>query len=377
MKKKVVIGISGGVDSAVAAYLLKKQGYEVIGVFMQNWDPYINNESKDSSKSKLNTCEAEYDFEQASLVCKKLGIPIHRVNFIKEYWTMVFEPFLSKYKKGLTPNPDVLCNKYIKFGTFHDYCVKNFDCDFVATGHYAKVNYDKEQDVYELLEAYDDEKDQTYFLCFLNQDQLSKSLFPLSDLTKREVREIANKLELPNWNRKDSTGICFIGERNFRDFLRNYIKNKEGPIIDIDTDETVGKHEGIHLYTIGQRKGLNLGGHESKYFVCRKDPKTNTIFVSNVKNKNKHLNSNQVTSKNFNWISYIPNNNNVELRFRHTKNKIIGKFNIFPNESVAFCYEDAMAVTTGQYVVAYQNGICLGGGEINKVILNNQHHLKI
>lgn len=364
--KKVVIGMSGGVDSSVAAYLLKKQGYDVIGVFMQNWDPFLNNDAAfDTNKDTV--CEAEQDFQVASDIAKHLNIPIYKTNFIKEYWEQVFEPFLDEYKKGNTPNPDVLCNKYIKFGSFHEYCIKNFDVDYIATGHYAKNGYDNTKNEYLLKEAKDDFKDQTYFLCSLNQKQLSKALFPLGDLTKEEVREIAKENGLLNWNKKDSTGICFIGERNFKKFMTSYIENKPGNIIDIATNKIVGKHDGIHLYTIGQRKGINLSGNASKYFICKKDAKNNVIYVTDVANQDKYLLSNQATVKEFNWIGSIPEDNNVEVRFRHTQKKIKATFEILNNEVTIFYKDSSKAVTLGQYAVLYKDGKCLGGGPISEV----------
>lgn len=366
--KKVIVGMSGGVDSSVAAYLLKKQGYDVIGVFMQNWDPYLNKDST-FSQNVDSKCEAEQEFEVASAIAKHLDIPIYRVNFIKDYWTMVFEPFLEQYSKGLTPNPDVLCNKHIKFGAFHKYCFENFDVDYIATGHYAKVKFNDENNIYELIEAKDTHKDQTYFLCSLNQKQLSKTLFPLGDYTKQEIREIAKLNGLDNWNKKDSTGICFIGERNFKQFISNYIENKKGDIIDIKTNLKMGSHNGIHLYTIGQRKGLNLSGNDSRYFVCKKDVEKNILYVTNIENENEFLMNSKVISYDFNWISKIPKKDNtVELRFRHTQQKIGGKFEIIKDNEVLFMFDKkSKAISMGQYIVAYKNGICLGGGTIDKV----------
>lgn len=368
MKKKVIVGMSGGVDSSVTAYLLKKQGHDVIGVFMQNWDPYLNND--DAFKNDENSkCEAEQDFEVAKSVADHLQIPIYRVNFIKEYWTQVFEPFLHQYKSGITPNPDVLCNKYIKFGAFHDYCFNNFkDIDYIATGHYAGVGYNEQTHLYELKEAKDAFKDQTYFLCSLNQKQLSKTWFPLGQYTKYEIREIAKQNGLDNWNRKDSTGICFIGERNFQQFLKNYINPKKGPIIDIKTNQQVGEHNGIYYYTIGQRKGLNLSGFNSRYFVCKKDPLKNIIYVTSVENEDEFLLSTKAIVNEFNWIGNIPSNNNIEVRFRHTQKKISATFNLLDNNKVVVIYKDkSKAVTEGQYLVMYQNGVCLGGGQISEV----------
>lgn len=367
MKKKVVIGMSGGVDSTVAAYLLKKQGYDVIGVFMQNWDPFLNNE-KNYPNNENSVCDAEVEFLVAQQAAKKLDIPIHKVNFIKEYWSQVFEPFINDYKNGITPNPDVLCNKYIKFGAFHKYCIENFAVDYVATGHYAKKGFDNDKNVYLLKEAKDEHKDQTYFLCSLSQTQLAKALFPLQDLTKEEVREIAKSNDLANWNKKDSTGICFIGKRDFATFLESYIENIPGDIIDIKTSKVVGKHKGIHYYTIGQRKGLELSGFKSKYFICKKDTTTNTIYVTDIENENDFLYSCKAVVRDFNWISYVPENNNVEIRFRHTQKKIFGKFYLLKNNRIELLYEQkSKAVTPGQYAVIYQDGICLGGGQIEEI----------
>ncbi len=365
--KRVVIGMSGGVDSSVSAYLLKKSGYDVIAVYMQNWDPYLNNENIKQDVDSV--CDAEQEFMVAKEIADYLEIPIYKTNFIKEYWVNVFEPFLDEYKKGNTPNPDVLCNKYIKFGAFHEYCFENFNVDFIATGHYARKHFNEKNNIFELQEAKDDFKDQTYFLCSLNQKQLSKSLFPIGHLTKEEVRNIAKGAGLLNWNKKDSTGICFIGERNFKEFMNSYIDNNKGKIIDILTGDILGEHNGIHLYTIGQRKGLNLSGLHSKYFVCKKDAENNVVYVTDTIHENKYLFSKKAWLKDFNWISYIPTNNIVEMRFRHTQKKIKGKFLIGENKEVILFYDEkSKSVTNGQYAVLYQDGICLGGGIIFKVL---------
>lgn len=364
--KKVIVGMSGGVDSSVAAYLLKKQGYDVIGVFMQNWDPYLNNDNFNNQ----NVCESEYEFSIAKNVADKLGIKIYKINFIKEYWTQVFVPFLENYKKGTTPNPDVLCNKYIKFGAFHKYCFENFDVDLIATGHYAKVIFNLESNIYELHESKDTNKDQTYFLCQLNQSQLSKSIFPLGDITKKEVRKIAKENGLDNWNKKDSTGICFIGERDFKKFISNYLPVNKGKIIDIKTNKILGNHDGVHLYTIGQRKGLNLSGYQYKYFVCKKDIENNILYVTESIYENSYLYSSSCLVGEFNWISNIPKNNLVEIRFRHSPKKTQGFFENIDTSTTVINYDSkSKSVTEGQYAVIYQNGICLGGGIIKKVFL--------
>lgn len=258
MKQRVVLGLSGGVDSAVAAYVLKQQGYEVIGVFMRNWDSSLNNDILGNPTNDDDICPQEKDYNDAKKVAEHLGIELRRVDFIKEYWDHVFTYFLEEYAKGRTPNPDILCNKHIKFKAFLDYA-KSIEADYIATGHYARVEHHDGQDSI-MLRGIDSNKDQTYFLCQLNQSQLQSSLFPIGNMTKPEVRQLAEDLNLPVAHKKDSTGICFIGERDFREFLKNYIPAKAGKMVDIETGQVVGEHQGIMYYTIGQRKGLGIGG---------------------------------------------------------------------------------------------------------------------
>ena len=251
--KKVVIGMSGGVDSSVAAIKLIEQGYEVIGLFMRNWDAGVNNDILGNPTLTNNICPQEQDYNDALSVCKKIGIPLHRIDFVKEYWDYVFTYFLDELKKGRTPNPDIMCNKYIKFDMFVKEA-KKLGADFIATGHYARIKNNK------LLRAIDDNKDQTYFLSQLSKKQLENVLFPIGDLKKPEVRKIAEEHNLITARKKDSTGICFIGERHFKDFLKNYLPNIPGDIINIETKKRVGEHIGLMYYTIGQRKGLDIGG---------------------------------------------------------------------------------------------------------------------
>ncbi len=266
----VVVGLSGGVDSSVAAYLLKKQGYNVIGLFMVNWE----------ETDEGGNCTAEQDFEDVKRVANKLGIPYYTVNYAKEYRDRVFSYFLEEYAKGYTPNPDVMCNKEIKFGPFLEHAMR-LGADYIATGHYCK-RIDKDNKVY-LYKSFDTNKDQTYFLNQLNQDQLSKTLFPLADIDKTEVRRIASELGLITAEKKDSTGICFIGERNFRQFLKNFLPAKKGEIVDLQGN-VVGEHDGVMYYTIGQRRGLNIGGKNGydtdRWFVVDKDVKTNRLIVN-------------------------------------------------------------------------------------------------
>ncbi len=359
--KKVVVALSGGVDSAIACYLLKQTGYEVEAIFMQNWDSFVNNENYDNKKEK---CDSQYEWEDAKKIAEQLDVKITKVDFIKEYWDYVFKYFLNEYKKGRTPNPDVLCNKYIKFGFFLDYCINKCNCDYIATGHYAKVEH---LDGYSLLKkCKDDSKDQTYFLCSLNQQQLKKTLFPLENITKQEVRKLAQQLKFDIWNKKDSTGICFIGERKFKEFLENYIPNQKGKIVEIETSNQIGEHSGTMYYTIGQNSGLGLGGKKHKYFVCKKDVANNILYVCKEENKNKYLLSHDVFVENFNWIILPRNPNNLKVRFRHRQKLINCKIEILNNNEVHInCDNGCESITAGQYAVLYEDDICLGGGVIN------------
>ena len=269
MDKTVVIGMSGGVDSSVAALLLKQQGYNVIGLYMLNWE----------ETDERGACNADNDYSDVQRVCAKLEIPYYSVNFAKQYQERVFSYFLAEYKAGRTPNPDVLCNREIKFGPFRDYAL-SMGADFVATGHYCGIEHSGGR--HRLLKAADEGKDQTYFLNQVHESQLANVLFPLSDLPKPEVRRLAEKYGLATAEKKDSTGICFIGERNFRKFLQGYMPSKPGKIVSLD-GETVGEHIGLMYYTIGQRKGLDLGGkrgEEGRWFVVKKDLDNNVLYVS-------------------------------------------------------------------------------------------------
>ena len=360
--KTVVVGLSGGVDSAVSAFLLKQQGYNVIAVFMQNWDPLMNNEF--NYQSDKDKCDAQIDFEIAQKIAIQLDIPIYRVEFIKEYWDNVFQYFINEYKNGRTPNPDILCNKYIKFDSFYNYAINNFNCDYIATGHYAKIINENGNSYLGLCK--DKNKDQTYFLCEIKKEYLSKIIFPLQDLTKKEVREIAKKNNLVNFDKKDSTGICFIGERNFRNFLKNYIPNQPGKIVDITNNQIIGEHCGVMYYTIGQRKGLNLGGQKERYFVCKKDIENKIIYVAPNSLENKYLQSNNCILENFNWF-YLPNNfKNIKARFRHRQELQDVNVKII-NNMIIVNYESQKNIVPGQYCVLYQKNKCIGGGQIFKV----------
>ena len=353
---RIVVGISGGVDSSVAAYLLKKQGHEVIGLFMINWD------------EQDGQCTAEEDYEDVKRVCTKIGIPYFSVNYSKEYYDRVFKYFLAEYKAGRTPNPDVLCNREIKFGPFLEKA-RQLGADMIATGHYAKT-IQKDGKAY-LLKAKDLTKDQSYFLNQLNQTQLSSVIFPLADIEKTEVRKIAKELGLSTAEKKDSTGICFIGERNFKNFLKTYLPAQPGEIRTLD-EKVVGRHDGLMYYTIGQRRGLNLGGtkdgNENRWFVLKKDLKNNVLYVSH--GEGEELFSNGLYASEFNWIPEVPQEKEFDclakFRYRQSDQKVHVKVIDKTHIQVDFA-EKQRAITEGQFVVLYtEEGICLGGGIIDK-----------
>lgn len=358
--KKVVVGISGGVDSAVAAYLLKKEGYDVIGLFMRNWDSLLNSETNLVNNEEV--CSQEKDYNDAVDVCKKLDIPLYRKDFVKEYWDYVFKYFLSELEIGRTPNPDIMCNKYIKFDLFIKEA-KKLGVDYVATGHYAVLKNNK------LYKSFDKNKDQTYFLSQLSNKQLENILFPLGNIDKKEVRQIARKLDLSVAEKKDSTGICFIGERNFKKFLTNYIKSSRGDIVNIESKEILGKHDGLINYTIGQRRGLNIGGNDTRLFVVGKDTKSNTLFVA-LGDDNKYLYSDSALIDNMNYISdKKPTKCNAKFRYRQEDQKVSVKY-INDNE-ILVSYQGIKAVTPGQACVLYDDNECIGGGIIKEVYKDN------
>ena len=356
--KTVVIGMSGGVDSSVAAILLKKQGYNVIGLFMRNWDSTINNDYLGNPNLDSDICPQEKDYNDALDVCNKIGIPLHRVDYVKEYWDNVFTYFLDELQKGRTPNPDVMCNKYIKFDLFYKKA-KELGADYIATGHYAKIVDGK------LYRATDKNKDQSYFLAYVNKDIFKEVLFPLQDIEKTEVRDIANKYGLVTAKKKDSTGICFIGERNFRNFLKNYLPNKNGNIVDIESNEIVGEHIGLMYYTIGQRKGLNLGGFSDRSFVVKKDLDNNILYVCSG-DENKYLYSTKAIIKNFNFLT-DEKINKCSCKFRYRQQDIDCNIVYLDNSTIEVMYDGAKAVTPGQFCVLYKDDMCLGGGIIDEV----------
>ena len=360
---KVVIGMSGGVDSSVAAYLLKKEGHEVIGLFMRNWDATINNDIMGNPTLNNNICPQEQDYNDAKDVCDKLGIPLYRVDFVKEYWDYVFTYFLDELKKGRTPNPDIMCNKYIKFDLFIKEA-KRLGCDVIATGHYAR------KDGKYLLRGIDSNKDQTYFLSQLNEKQLENVLFPVGDLNKEEVRKIANEIGLSTASKKDSTGICFIGERNFKEFLKNYMPNIKGDIIDIDTKEKVGEHIGLMYYTIGQRRGLDVGGTLDKLFVVGKDLNKNILYVA-LGEDNEYLYSDSCIVEDVNFNCELrPKECTAKFRYRQKDNDV--KIEYLENGELLVRYNNVKSVTPGQACVFYVGDKCIGGGIIKEVRKNDK-----
>jgi len=356
--KRVVLGMSGGVDSSVAAKLLIDEGYEVIGLFMRNWE-----EEDDDGH-----CTAEADYDDVKEVCSLLGIPYYTVNFARQYMDRVFSYFLREYRLGRTPNPDVLCNREIKFGPFLQYA-RGLGADYIATGHYCGVR--RENGLTYLTKAKDASKDQTYFLNQLSQEQLRDVLFPLQDLEKSQVRAIADEIGLSNAKKKDSTGICFIGERNFREFLSKYFPAQKGEIVTTD-GRVVGEHIGLMFYTLGQRRGLGLGGekeNQGRWFVVEKDMKNNRLVVSH--GDESVLNSKALLcSGGVNWIPKTPQRKSFEcfakFRYRQDDQKVL--VTLRDNGSVHVEFDTPQrAVTEGQYAVFYSGNDCLGGGVIDEV----------
>ena len=347
MKKRVVVGMSGGVDSSVAALLLKEQGYEVVGLFMHNWE-----------EEEGGCCTAAEDWTDVVGVAGKLGIPCYSVNFAEEYMNRVFEYFLDEYKKGRTPNPDVLCNREIKFAPFKDYAME-LGADFVATGHYCDIG--EENGLPVLLKAVDQNKDQTYFLNQVRTRQLKRVLFPLGKLEKPEVRRIAEENGLVTAKKKDSTGICFIGERKFRNFLAEYLPGKPGKIVDT-TGKVVGEHLGLMYYTLGQRKGLGIAAKAPYYVVSKDLAKNRVVLGSNDDLFSNHL---EATDLNFISIEKLTEPMKVKAKVRYRQKETDAVITPLENGNVSVDFETPQrAIAPGQAVVFYDGDIVVGGGTI-------------
>jgi len=364
LRQRVVVGLSGGVDSAVTAWLLKQQGHEVLGIFMKNWE--------DDDNSAY--CSSNEDFVDAAAVADVIGIEIEHINFAADYKDRVFADFLHEYRNGRTPNPDILCNAEIKFKAFLDHAMR-LGADKIATGHYARVRLNPVTGLHELLKGLDPAKDQSYFLHRLNQAQLSKTWFPVGELLKTEVRRIAQDIGLPNAKKKDSTGICFIGERPFRDFLNRYIAKEPGPIKN-DKGQTIAQHLGLSFYTLGQRQGLGIGGLKAKgaqrgggehapWFVARKDMGSNTLWVVQG-HDHPWLQSLRVQVQQASWVAgHAPAPRNLAAKTRYRQADAECVLQDVHDDHFTLSFTQAQwAVTPGQSAVLYEGDVCLGGGII-------------
>lgn len=362
--QRVVVGLSGGVDSAVTAWLLKQQGFEVIGIFMKNWEDDDNSEY----------CSSNIDFVDAAAVADVIGIEIEHVNFAAEYKDRVFAEFLREYSSGRTPNPDILCNAEIKFKAFLDHAMR-LGAEKIATGHYARVRFNAHTQRHELLKGLDPAKDQSYFLHRLNQAQLANTLFPVGELLKTEVRRIALEIGLPNAKKRDSTGICFIGERPFREFLNRFIAKEPGPIKN-DRGHTIGEHVGLSFYTLGQRQGLGIGGLKVKgaqrgggdhapWFVARKDMAHNILWVVQG-HDHPWLLSNELSAQNASWVAGdAPKAGILAAKTRYRQADAPCTLDNSEADTFSLSFPQAQwAVTPGQSAVLYDGEVCLGGGVI-------------
>ncbi|KLU16346.1 MULTISPECIES: tRNA 2-thiouridine(34) synthase MnmA [Xenorhabdus] len=360
-QKKVIVGMSGGVDSSVSAYLLQQQGYQVAGLFMKNWE-------EDDSEEY---CSAATDLADAQAVCDKLGIELHTINFAAEYWDNVFEHFLAEYQAGRTPNPDILCNKEIKFKAFLEFAAEDLGADYIATGHYVRrrdVN-----GMSQLLRGLDDNKDQSYFLYTLSHQQVAKSLFPVGELEKPEVRRIAEEIGLVTAKKKDSTGICFIGERKFRDFLGRYLPAQPGPIMTVD-GQTIGQHTGLMYHTLGQRKGLGIGGtkngSEEPWYVVDKDVENNILIVAQG-HEHPRLMSLGLIARQLDWVDRRPLQAEIRcvVKTRYRQHDIPCTVVPLGEDNIEVRFDSPVAaITPGQSAVFYQGEVCLGGGVIEQRI---------
>ncbi|MGX2973550.1 tRNA 2-thiouridine(34) synthase MnmA [Ursidibacter arcticus] len=357
--KKVICGMSGGVDSSVSAFILQQQGYQVEGLFMKNWE-----EDDDT-----DYCTAAADLADAQAVCDKLGIKLHKINFAAEYWDNVFEHFLAEYKAGRTPNPDILCNKEIKFKAFLEYAAEDLGADFIATGHYVRRPALEQQP--KLLRGLDSNKDQSYFLYTLSEQQVAQSLFPVGDIEKPIVRAIAEDLGLATAKKKDSTGICFIGERKFKDFLARYLPAQAGDIKTVD-GQVIGRHDGLMYHTLGQRKGLGIGGvkgaSENAWYVVEKDLINNVLIVAQGQDNSALLSTGLIASQ-LHWVDRqaIRDNLRCTVKTRYRQADIPCEIIPIDDENIRVIFDEPqIAVTPGQSAVFYQGEVCLGGGIIEE-----------
>ena len=357
--KKVICGMSGGVDSSVSAFILQQQGYQVEGLFMKNWE-----EDDDT-----DYCTAAADLADAQAVCDKLGIKLHKINFAAEYWDNVFEHFLNEYKAGRTPNPDILCNKEIKFKAFLEYAAEDLGANYIATGHY--VRRCGADDNAQLLRGLDTNKDQSYFLYTLSTKQVGQSLFPVGDIEKPIVRAIAEDLGLVTAKKKDSTGICFIGERKFKDFLARYLPAQPGNIRTVEGD-IIGRHDGLMYHTLGQRKGLGIGGvkgaSEEAWYVVEKDLVNNELIVAQGHDHSALLSTGLIAQQ-LHWVDRQPIREplrcTVKTRYRQTD--VPCTIEPIDDESIKVIFDEPqIAVTPGQSAVFYLEEVCLGGGIIEQ-----------
>lgn len=358
-KIKVICGMSGGVDSSVSAFILQQQGYQVEGLFMKNWE-----EDDDT-----DYCTAAADLADAQAVCDKLGIKLHKINFAAEYWDNVFEHFLAEYKAGRTPNPDILCNKEIKFKAFLEYAAEDLGADFIATGHYVRRTPLNQQP--KLLRGLDSNKDQSYFLYTLSEQQIAQSLFPVGEIEKPIVRAIAEDLGLVTAKKKDSTGICFIGERKFKDFLSRYLPAQAGDIKTLD-GEVIGRHQGLMYHTLGQRKGLGIGGvkgaSENAWYVVEKDLINNVLIVAQGQYNSALLSTGLIASQ-LDWVDRKPIRENLRctVKTRYRQADIDCEIQPIDDETIRVVFDEPqIAVTPGQSAVFYQGEVCLGGGIIEQ-----------
>lgn len=367
MAKKVLLGFSGGVDSAVSAYFLKKEGYEVDGCFMRNWDSITNNDISGNPTLNLSKCPQELDYDDAISTADVLGIKLLRKDFIEEYYCEVFSQFLNTYKQGYTPDPDVFCNKYIKFGHFINYA-KFLNYDYIAMGHYAKKIYENNEA--HLYKAKDLNKDQSYFLSQLTCSQLDYCLFPLSDICKTDVRVIAQQLHLPVAKKKDSTGVCFIGERNFKQFLSNYLPSKQGDIVDMKTNKVIAKHDGILYYTIGQHRGLNIGGikgfSDEPFFVVGKDLNKNILYVSQEDTEFRFSYKCLLTSFNFIGSDLDLSDLKCNCKFRYRGKDLPVTLNRINDNEAYLKYDAIPYVCKGQIAAIYLGDRLIASGIISK-----------